>query len=72
MGFAHDYADAIMHRGRVPMEPVDFVPDWADRPRDAKFYPGAETLPLPEPEPGSGEGCSPCRCCPGCCGTRTV
>lgn len=56
MGFAHDYADAIMHRGRVPMEPVDFVPDWADRPRDAKFYPGAETLPLPEPEPGSGEG----------------
>ncbi|MCY0960887.1 SagB family peptide dehydrogenase [Streptomyces sp. H27-H5] len=56
MGFAHDYADAIMHRGRVPMEPVDFVPDWADRPRDAKFYPGAETLPLPEPEPGPGEG----------------
>ncbi|MEV6576021.1 SagB family peptide dehydrogenase [Streptomyces sp. NPDC051577] len=56
MGFAHDYAEAIMHRGRVPMEPVDFVPDWADRPRDAKFYPGAETLPLPEPEPGSGGG----------------
>lgn len=56
MGFAHDYADAIMHRGRVPMEPVDFVPDWADRPRDAKFYPGAETLPMPEPEPGPGEG----------------
>ncbi|MFI8263024.1 SagB family peptide dehydrogenase [Streptomyces sp. NPDC085665] len=49
MGYAHDYATAIMHRGRVPMEPVDFVPDWADRPRKAKFHPGAETLPLPEP-----------------------
>ncbi|MFD7839788.1 SagB family peptide dehydrogenase [Streptomyces sp. NPDC059761] len=51
MGHAHDYATAIMHRGRVPMEPVDFVPDWADRPRKAKFHPGAETLPLPEPGP---------------------
>ncbi|MFB7057600.1 SagB family peptide dehydrogenase [Streptomyces vinaceus] len=49
MGYAHDYATAIMHRGRVPMEPVDFVPDWADRPRKAKFHPGAETLPLPGP-----------------------
>ncbi|MFI5999400.1 SagB family peptide dehydrogenase [Streptomyces sp. NPDC051366] len=52
MGYAHDYATAIMHRGRVPMEPVDFVPDWADRPRKAKFHPGAETLPLPKPAPG--------------------
>ncbi|MEU3725924.1 SagB family peptide dehydrogenase [Streptomyces sp. NPDC031705] len=49
MGYAHDYASAIMYRGRVPMEPVDFVPDWADRPRKAKYYPQAETLPLPEP-----------------------
>ncbi|MFE9254217.1 SagB family peptide dehydrogenase [Streptomyces sp. NPDC006879] len=48
MGYAHEYADAILHRGRVPMEPVDFEPDWADRPRKAKFYPGAETVPLPE------------------------
>ncbi|MFD8984418.1 SagB family peptide dehydrogenase, partial [Streptomyces sp. NPDC059564] len=52
MGYAHDYASAIMHRGRVPMEPVDFVPDWADRPRKAKFYPDAETLPLPDPADG--------------------
>ncbi|WP_405977216.1 SagB family peptide dehydrogenase [Streptomyces sp. NBC_00158] len=52
MGYAHDYASAIMYRGRVPMEPVDFVPDWADRPRKAKYYPGAETLPLPDPEAG--------------------
>ncbi|MEU8777926.1 nitroreductase family protein [Streptomyces sp. NPDC048606] len=49
MGYAHDYASAILHRGRIPMEPVDFVPDWADRPRKAKYYPQAETLPLPEP-----------------------
>ncbi|MEU9234362.1 SagB family peptide dehydrogenase [Streptomyces subrutilus] len=47
MGYAHVYAHEIMHRGRVPMEPVDFVPDWADRPRKAKFHPGAETFPLP-------------------------
>ncbi|MGW2256491.1 SagB/ThcOx family dehydrogenase [Streptomyces sp. NPDC001780] len=46
MGYAHDYASAIMHRGRVPMEPVDFVPDWADRPRKTKFYPGVESFPL--------------------------
>ncbi|WP_053689810.1 SagB family peptide dehydrogenase [Streptomyces sp. WM6372] len=56
MGYAHDYATAIMHRGRVPMEPVDFVPDWADRPRKAKFHPGAETLPLPEPAPDPVDG----------------
>ncbi|MET9604286.1 SagB family peptide dehydrogenase [Streptomyces sp. NPDC006512] len=54
MGYAHDYASAIMHRGRVPMEPVDFVPDWADRPRKAKYYPEAETLPLPEPAAAAG------------------
>ncbi|MFD9469411.1 SagB family peptide dehydrogenase [Streptomyces goshikiensis] len=52
MGYAHVYAHEIMHRGRVPMEPADFVPDWADRPRKAKFHPDAETLPLPQtPEP---------------------
>ncbi|WP_405942758.1 SagB family peptide dehydrogenase [Streptomyces sp. NBC_00207] len=51
MGYAHVYAHAIMHRGRVPMEPVDFVPDWADRPRKAKFHPYAETLPLPAETP---------------------
>ncbi|MFE6839621.1 SagB family peptide dehydrogenase [Streptomyces sp. NPDC057705] len=53
MGYAHVYAHAIMHRGRVPMEPVDFVPDWADRPRKAKFHPDAETLPLPAEMPDS-------------------
>ncbi|MZE78313.1 nitroreductase, partial [Streptomyces sp. SID5475] len=47
MGYAQEYATAIMHRGRVPMDPADFVPDWADGPRKAKFYPGADSLPLP-------------------------
>ncbi|MFD4135933.1 SagB family peptide dehydrogenase [Streptomyces goshikiensis] len=55
MGYAHVYAHEIMHRGRVPMEPADFVPDWADRPRKAKFHPDAETLPLPESLPESPE-----------------
>ncbi|MFG2710959.1 SagB family peptide dehydrogenase [Streptomyces goshikiensis] len=58
MGYAHVYAHEIMHRGRVPMEPADFVPDWADRPRKAKFHPDAETLPLPDapdaPETAAG------------------
>ncbi|ONK09847.1 nitroreductase family protein [Streptomyces sp. MP131-18] len=49
--YAHAYADAILHRGRTPMEPVDFVPDWADGPRKTKHYPGTELLPLPEPAP---------------------
>ncbi|WP_405387848.1 nitroreductase family protein [Streptomyces sp. NBC_01102] len=48
MGYAHEYANAVMHRGRIPMEPADFVPDWADGPRKGKFYPGAETYPLPD------------------------
>lgn len=47
MGYAHEYATAIMHRGRVPMEPADYVPNWADGPRKAKHYPGTESLPLP-------------------------
>ncbi|MEW1615480.1 MULTISPECIES: nitroreductase family protein [unclassified Streptomyces] len=48
MGYAHEYAAAIMHRGRVPMDPADFVPDWQDGPRKAKFYPGADSFPLPD------------------------
>ncbi|WP_326700475.1 nitroreductase family protein [Streptomyces sp. NBC_01754] len=48
MGYAHEYADAVLHRGRVPMEPADFVPDWADAPRKGKFYPGVEPYALPD------------------------
>ncbi|MET9551447.1 nitroreductase family protein [Streptomyces sp. NPDC006645] len=47
MGYAHDYAAAIMQRGRVPMPPVDYVPNWSDGPRKAKYYPGVDSLPLP-------------------------
>ncbi|MFI6691835.1 nitroreductase family protein [Streptomyces sp. NPDC050433] len=47
MGYAHDYAAAIMQRGRVPMPPVDFVPNWSDGPRKAKYYPAVDSLPLP-------------------------
>ncbi|MEV7870710.1 nitroreductase family protein [Streptomyces sp. NPDC088124] len=54
MGYAHDYAAAIMLRGRIPMEPADFVPDWADRPRKTKFYPGVESFPLPDPDVPAG------------------
>ncbi|MEV6529876.1 nitroreductase family protein [Streptomyces sp. NPDC051639] len=48
MGYAHEYATAVMRRGRVPMEPADFVPDWSDRPRKGKFFPGATSVPLPD------------------------
>ncbi|WP_435735397.1 nitroreductase family protein [Cellulosimicrobium sp. PMB13] len=48
MGYAHDYATAIMHRGRTPMPPADFVPDWGDAPRRFKLYSGAVTFPLPD------------------------
>ncbi|MEC4570413.1 SagB family peptide dehydrogenase [Streptomyces virginiae] len=64
MGHAHVYAHEIMHRGRVPMEPVDFVPDWADRPRKAKFHPDAETFPLP-PSPAGPPHTTPRRPAPG-------
>ncbi|MGW4194918.1 SagB family peptide dehydrogenase [Streptomyces sp. NPDC005004] len=48
MGYAHEYATAVMRRGRTPMEPADFVPDWADRPRKGKHFPGAPSFPLPD------------------------
>ncbi|MEV7211787.1 nitroreductase family protein [Kitasatospora cineracea] len=48
MGEAHAYASAVLRRGRVPMEPADFAPDWADRPRKGKYYPDAPHFPLPD------------------------
>ncbi|WP_327372678.1 nitroreductase family protein [Streptomyces sp. NBC_01216] len=50
MGYAHEYAQAVLHRGRVPMEPTDHVVDWADGPRKTKFYPDAEPFALPDTE----------------------
>ncbi|HVQ90384.1 MAG TPA: SagB family peptide dehydrogenase [Mycobacteriales bacterium] len=54
-GYASEYAPAIVARGREPMEPVDFVPNWGDAPRKGKYYPGVDVLPLPpgEVEPGA-------------------
>ncbi|MFE1845547.1 nitroreductase family protein [Streptomyces sp. NPDC059515] len=50
MGYAHEYAHAVLHRGRVPMEPTDHVVDWADGPRKGKFYPDAPVFALPGTE----------------------
>jgi SagB-type dehydrogenase family enzyme len=47
VGYAGEYAPAIVARGRVPMPPVDFVPNWGDAPRKGKYYPAVEALPLP-------------------------
>ncbi|MFJ5927676.1 nitroreductase family protein [Kitasatospora sp. NPDC092948] len=52
MGYARTYASAVLWRGRVPMEPADFVPDWADRPRKDKYFPAAPHFPLPDCPPG--------------------
>ncbi|MGC4893479.1 nitroreductase family protein [Micromonospora sp. DT31] len=48
-GYAHAYATAILRRGREPMPPVDFTPNWADAPRRGKYYPAAPAFALPEP-----------------------
>ncbi|MFI8089812.1 nitroreductase family protein [Streptomyces sp. NPDC086080] len=50
MRYAHEYAHAVLHRGRVPMEPTDHVVNWADGPRKGKYYPHAEAFALPGTE----------------------
>ncbi|MFE5515545.1 nitroreductase family protein [Streptomyces sp. NPDC056529] len=50
MGYAHEYAHAVLHRGRVPMEPTDHVVNWADGPRRGKYHPDVEAFALPETE----------------------
>ncbi|GGY95407.1 nitroreductase [Streptomyces nitrosporeus] len=65
MGYAHEYADAVLHRGRIPMEPADFVPNWPDGPRRGKFYPGVEPYALPDgdglPDAPAARGLLPAR-----------
>lgn len=56
MGTAHDYLGAILQRARVPMAGSDFVPDWADKPRNFKYYPDAEHMPLPAHVPEGDSG----------------
>lgn len=41
-----EYLTAIVHRRRIPMEPLDFEPDWGDKPRRHKVYAGAPRFPL--------------------------
>ncbi|MET8067541.1 SagB family peptide dehydrogenase, partial [Micromonospora sp. NPDC005313] len=48
-GYAHAYATAILRRGREPMPPAGFTPDWGDAPRRGKYYPDAAAFPLPAP-----------------------
>lgn len=54
-GFAHAYATAILRRGREPMPPVDFTPNWGDAPRRGKYYPHASTFGLPAPPTAGGD-----------------
>lgn len=58
MSVVDDYTHAIVRRAREPMEPRDFVPNWADQPRRHKYHPGARLFPLPEAEalPGTLHG----------------
>lgn len=46
-----DYVEAVFRRGREPMEPVGFQPNWADQPSRHKTYLDVPRFPMPE---GSG------------------
>ncbi|KAB2339980.1 SagB family peptide dehydrogenase [Actinomadura rudentiformis] len=54
MSVVNDYVNAIVRRRREPMEPFGFEPDWADKPRRHKVYPGAVRFPLPDGRCGEG------------------
>src|ERR1043165_610977 len=49
--YAHEYASMILQRNRIPMPQSDFVPNWKDKPRPMKPYPGAVSFPLPDGPP---------------------
>lgn len=49
--FAYAYASAIRRRNREPMPHPEFEPDWLDKPRQFKHYPGALSIPLVSPRP---------------------
>ncbi|MCX4790846.1 SagB family peptide dehydrogenase [Streptomyces sp. NBC_01221] len=46
-----DYVGSVFRRGREPMEPIGFSPDWEDQPSRHKTYLGVRRFPLP---PGIG------------------
>ncbi|MEO3859321.1 SagB family peptide dehydrogenase [Acrocarpospora sp. B8E8] len=49
-----DYAWACFRRGREPMEPARFEPNWNDAPSKIKTYGDVITLPLPHGHPPLG------------------
>ncbi|WP_431968249.1 SagB family peptide dehydrogenase [Actinacidiphila sp. bgisy160] len=51
-----DYVESVFRRGREPMEPVGFTPDWEDQPSRHKTYLGVRRFPLP---PGVGRPLAP-------------
>ena len=54
MSVASDYLAAIVRRSREDPD-ADYVIDWADKPRQTKFYPDADGFALPGPEPVLGD-----------------
>lgn len=53
-GTAHAYAERMFNRGRVPIEPLNFQPNWHDQPSKHKTYLGVPRLPLPAVLPDLG------------------
>jgi len=49
-----DYAETMFWRGRVPIEPLNFQPNWHDQPSKHKTYLGVPRLPLPAALPDLG------------------
>lgn len=50
----HAYAERMFNRGRVPIEPLNFQPNWHDQPSKHKTYLGVPRLPLPAGLPDLG------------------
>jgi len=44
---ARDYAEAVFRRGREPLPPANFEPNWADQPSRHKVYREVTRVPLP-------------------------
>ncbi|PZH16295.1 hypothetical protein C1I97_06855 [Streptomyces sp. NTH33] len=42
-----EYVETVFRRGREPMEPIGFTPNFADQPSRHKIYPGVSRFPLP-------------------------
>ncbi len=51
MSTVDDYVQAVVHRSREPMEPVEFQPNWRDQPWRHKVYENVRRFPLPVDSP---------------------